>query len=450
MSWNRRQWMKMSLAGGASLLPGSLGRVGRVHAAEADSGYKALVCVFLYGGNDGNNVLVPLSGGAYDRYRSVRRGLALDSGALLPVQTAVSKAAYGFHPRMPEIQNLFARGKAAAVVNLGTLMSPITKEQLRKGTAPLPVNLYSHFDQQREWQTATGDPTSLTGWGGRLLDQVQPLNQPDSFPSFVSVAGNTVLGSGVKTQAGAVSPYWGYSLAGFNPGYTGDRVRLDTLNHILGFDTGLKLLDMANGRLSQGIRNAQQFAEAMVSAPEIHTEFPQTGLGAQLKQVARLISAHRALGSNRQIFFCTQGIYDTHTDQFGLQGSLLADLSAAVGAFYDATVELDVAKNVALFTESEFGRTLQPNSNGGSDHAWGNHQLVVGGGVRGCEVYGQMPSFVLGGDDDTSAEGRWIPTLALDQYGATLARWFGLSPEAQTSVFPNLVNFARKDLGFMA
>jgi uncharacterized protein (DUF1501 family) len=237
-------------------------------------------------------------------------------------------------------------------------------------------------------------------------------------------------------------------LSGFS-GSSEDVSRLSALQSLLTFDTGVSLIQSASGTTSNAIHDGQTLAAALAQGTKLATVFPSSGLGNQLRQVAQIIQVRAALGLPRQIFFVSMGGYDTHSDQLSAQASLFSDLSQSMSAFYQATVEMGIAPQVTTFTMSEFGRTYQPDSTAGTDHAWGSHHLIAGGAVAGGNFYGTFPTLALGGPDDATSEGRWIPTTSLDQYGATLAQWFGVAPEDLTSIFPNLANFTSPTLNFV-
>lgn len=227
------------------------------------------------------------------------------------------------------------------------------------------------------------------------------------------------------------------------------QARYTATQQLLTFDSGLSMVQAANAVTGQAVKFAQVLSDALKNIAPLQTKFPVTDLGLQLQQVAQVIAARSALGVQRQIFFCSTGGFDTHADQLPQQVQLLTAVSQAMSAFYQATQELAVTSQVTQFTLSEFSRTLEPGSNGGSDHAWGSHQLILGGAVKGNAVYGTFPTLALGGPDDADQNGRFIPTTALDQYAATLATWFGVSAANLPSIFPNLVNFSSSNLGFM-
>jgi uncharacterized protein (DUF1501 family) len=429
---------------------GLLGRAGSAHAAPGD--YRALVCVFLFGGNDGNNLVVPVDA-RYQDYATARggeAGLALPQQQLLALAPATGSAEFGVHPSMPEVQALWNAGALAVLFNVGTLVAPATKADDAAGRVPRPLSLLSHQDQQNQWQTSLPDRQSRSGWGGRISDGLSS----QSLPSLVSVAGNVLFASGETSHPLAVPAAGG---PGF--GYTAFDNSAGSQALQLAFST-IQSLDLDNA-LVQSI--AGETAAAIAASGALRPVLAGTGsttdalfagqgssLAAQLQQVARIIAARNVLGASRQIFFVSLGGFDTHNDQLARQGKLLADVSASLKAFYDATVQLGVAEQVTTFTLSDFARTLKPASGGGSDHAWGNHHLILGGAVRGRQTYGTFPTLALSGPDDIGDRGRWLPTTSTDQYAATLARWFGIDPsELSQRVLPNLGRFASADLGFL-
>jgi uncharacterized protein (DUF1501 family) len=449
MKITRRNLLRLGLSAGTLGFAGRFGRFGMLNAMAQDpADYKALVCLFLYGGNDSNNTLVPLNTAEYDAYRNIRKNLALASANLLPVATR-SGTPYGFHSRLPGMQQLFNDGSLAVVSNVGTLVKPVTRSDYMARTAALPSNLFSHLDQQTEWQTASPLAPSATGWAGRVADIMAPLNGAATFPAFVSVGGSALLGEGSRTHPGSVVPGQTLGLAGYNT-TSASQARLQSLQEILTFDTGMTLVHAANGALQQGMHDDYELRKALAGAAPLTTAFPTTSIGQQLQQVARMVQVRQQLGMSRQIFFASLGGFDTHTSQLTDHDNLYGQISAAILPFNDAMLELGVAQKVTLFTESDFSRTFQPNSNGGTDHAWGSHHFVLGGAVRGGDLYGRFPVFALGGPDDAGAEGRWIPSVSVDQYAATLAAWFGVGLGDLGSVFPNLSNFPDWNVGFMA
>ena len=461
MNQSRRNFLKNTgyVLGSSALLPSfkSLAAASSLLSPPAGNNYQALVCIFLYGGNDGNNMLIPYD--AYADYSAVRGTTAqlnIAKSDLLPIKSASQgNQMFGLHPDMPELQSLYQAGKLAVLANVGTLVQPITRQQYLSGVMPTPDQLFSHADQQNQWQTAStysNDPLALSGWGGRTADYLIGANSNATLPMMITFAGNDPFTLGIQSQPFAP----GNSLAGF-PAVQSTSLRYQALRAILADTSTSKLAVAANSIVASAIDNSNVYAQALVSAPQINTVFPNTDLGNQLLGVAQTIAMRNTLGGQKQIFFVSMGGFDTHTDQLARQGSaartaddLLLQLSQAIGAFYQATVELQVANNVTTFTLSDFARTFLPAAGGGSDHAWGNHHFIVGGSVLGGDIYGKFPTLKLGGPDDASSEGRWIPTSSSEQYAATLTAWFGLNAGELATNFPNLNNFSTNNLGFMA
>ncbi len=459
---SRRRFLRNALQAGAA--GATLGRFGVLNAfasqAAASSSYKALVCVFLYGGNDSNNLIVPVStsGSNYSSYAAIRQNLALPAPSnsaaagttLLPI--GFGNDTYGLHPQLAALQNLWNTKRLAVVANVGTLVAPTTRTQFLSppSTSTLPNNLFSHSDQVAGMQTATPLGFATNGWGGRLADVIAQLGlNPISatFPALVSVTGTSLFGTGATTHPAAVPPGAAIGLQGYDTSLAAaDRLfALKSLlsQELLQTSSGAALIREAASITQNGINDSDKLNVALKGAKGIGTAFPTTSIGQQLLEVAKLIQVRSALGMNRQIFFCSLGGFDTHSTQLTDQATLFTQLNAALVSFeqsLDAELS-DVAGGVTLFTESDFSRTLQPNSNGGSDHAWGSHHLVLGPGVQGGKIYGKFPSLALNSNDDAGGEGRWIPTTAVDQYGATLAQWFGVPKAYLATVFPNLANF---------
>ena len=466
MATTRRDFLRTSACAlGGMALASSLESFGIVHALTPQSAtdYKAMVCVFLNGGNDGNNMFVSLD--QYTSYANARSTaqLAIAQASLLPV-SPVSGGSYGFHPNMPEMQSLFNQGKLAVLCNNGPLVEPLTRTTYQNGSGKKPLQLFSHSDQVGLYQTAIANSVSQTGWGGRLADKTLGLNGVATFPNNVSIAGINLLLTGVDTRQLAVADS-NTSLANVlvlsnapNATTTEINSRLASFNELRTLDNEFKLVKAASDTRS----GAMQTDNALSSVnPTLATVFPNTSLGRQLKQVALLIKActdpTAGINMKRQIFFTQIGGFDTHSAQLNGQGALMTQVSQAINAFFAATVELAIADKVTLFTMSDFGRTLQPAGSGaaavGSDHAWGNHQLIVGGAVLGHTLYGTYPTLTLGGPDDTDGgstpRGRWIPTTSVEQYAATLATWYGLSSVDLPAVFPLIGRFVTPNLGFL-
>jgi uncharacterized protein (DUF1501 family) len=446
----RRALLRM---GGQSLgmfaAGGCLGRLSRLYAAvPATPDYKALVCIFMLGGNDGNNLIVPIktdaqSHGDYLRARGATLGLP--QNALGLITTANHKETYGFHPQLSALRELYGRGKLALVANVGTLVKPITKAHYQQG-APVPLNLFSHSDQQQQWQMASIPGAPHNGWAGRAADLVFIRNAPASFPVGVSTAGNSLFLTGEYPEVSIVNGELG--LDG-SDGSLAENARDAAFQQVVKFRTGMALIQKANQVTADGLDAAQELNAALSAGSSLKTPFTSSSLGRQLQEVARIMNVRKNLGAQRQIFYVSLGDFDTHTDAMPRQNVLLGDLSASMAAFYEATVEMGVEQQTVTFTESEFGRTLQPSSGAGTDHAWGSHHMVMGGAVKAADVYGAFPVLALQGPDDVTGRGVWLPSVSLEQYGATLASWFGVADDSLPKVFPNLGNFTPRRLGFV-
>jgi uncharacterized protein (DUF1501 family) len=411
--------------------------------AQSGPNYRALVCVFLFGGNDSNNTVIPMDDASFSAYQSIRGSLALTTSELTAPVTSAGGEPISFHGKLPEIASLFESKELCVVANVGALVQPLTRDQYMNQQAQIPLNLFSHADQQLAWQTSIAQGHSATGWAGRAADWIASQNiNSSNFPAFFSVAGNSIEGTGAQTQPVALAPGQSLALQGPAPG-------LSALTSLLTTNSGLSLAQAANNTLSNSIADAAALAAALGKSTALQTQFPTTSIGAQLKQVAQIIQVASYLGMTRQIFFCSLGGFDTHAGELETHNNLYPQLSPALAAFYDATQELGVAPNVTAFTESDFSRTFQPTTEDGSDHAWGSHHLVLGGAVQGGQIFGQFPAFQLAGPNDADVRGRWIPTTSIDQYGATLCSWFGLPASALATVFPNLANFPASNVGFL-
>ena len=422
--------------------------------AQAANDYKALVCVFLYGGNDGNNMVVPVQAAEYQVYAQARGtgagGIALAQGALVPLAQA-SGTRFGLHPNLTPLQQIWTNGDLALLFNTGPLVQPVTRAQYRANRSTRPANLFSHDDQQEQMQTAIPNNNANLGWGGRLADRVTVMNAGSQVPMNISVAGNDVFLKGQATPAYSVPTGGQFGLNGFN-NTAQSNARRNAMQQLFALDRQNMLVRSA-GDVMSGAINASTALNTVVNnaASAAAPSFANlnTGLSRQLFTVAKMIEGRAQLALRRQIFFVSQGGYDNHQNQIADQGNRFNELGPALRAFYNAIVALGVQDQTTLFTLSDFGRTLRVND-GGSDHAWGNLQLIVGGAVRGGATYGTFPNQALGGPDDTDSDGRWIPTTAVDQYAATLAKWFGVPDADIPAVVPNIARFPTRDLGFMA
>jgi uncharacterized protein (DUF1501 family) len=467
---SRRDFLRRTgcAALGAAAFSAGFEKFGLINAyatQAAPSDYRALVCIFLSGGNDSNNTVVPVDTGGYAAYSAARSasGLAIAQDQLqLHTMTPPSiGTAFGLHPSLPELYTLWTQQKLAIVANVGPLVQPLTRSQYQGG-APRPFQLFSHSDQVAQWQTSRGDVRTQLGWGGRTADRTISFNGGAGFPMITSVAGAAVFGQGLSTRPLAIAPAptalnQVLVLNGFTTS-AADVARRSSMDFLRTIDRSATLVAAASDTTQQAV---DIIASLGGTDPTLATLFPNTGIGNQLKQVAKVIKLNQtSLSLNRQIFFCTLGGFDTHQNQIAGQQTLLAQLSAAMKALYDATVELGVDSRVTTFTLSDFGRTLQPSGSGvgtvGSDHGWGSHQFVVGGSVLGGDFYGVpgpngtvYPTLQLGGPNDTDTRGRWIPTSSVEQYAATLATWYGLPTGDLSVVFPLLSRFTLPNLGFL-
>jgi uncharacterized protein (DUF1501 family) len=419
---------------------GGLTKFGEMNALASGSGYQALVCIYLAGGNDGHNTVIPISTAqqSFAVYQSARGALGIAQGSLLPINNG--NDVYGLHPQLPELQSLYQAGRAAVLANVGMLVQPISRAAYNTNNSSIVPNaLFSHSDQASQWQSSIPTGLGNTGWGGRMADLLQSSNAGAMFPAMTSTNGSSLFLTGQQSFAANVPT------GSATPLNFGNAARQAGMQQLLTFDNGLQLVQAANATLGRGQSYATALAGALAGVT-LATQFPAGNpLAAQLQTVARIIKVRSTLGLSRQIFYCELGGFDTHGGQLAMQSALLQQLSQAVLAFYQATQELGVDQSVTTFTASEFGRTLTPNSSG-SDHAWGNHHFVIGSGVKGGQFFGQFPSLALGGDSDAYNTGTLIPTSSVDQYGATLAQWFGVAPASLPAIFPNIGNFPTSNL----
>lgn len=471
MKENRREFLKkscraLSLTAVATQmrhfgLVDVLARERREETSVTGDDYKALVCIFLNGGNDGNNSVVPTYTEGYAQYAAARQaqGLAIPQANLLPITPpSMGGQTYGLHPALSAIHPLFAQGKMAVVCNVGCLVQPLTRATYQNG-APRPYQLFSHPDQVEQARTAISSYKSTTGWGGRVADRTGILNPGGGIPMVTSISGATLFNIGANTSPLVVSAAptplnQVLALTGFGTA-TDELARRTAMNNIRTQDLSYTMIQQASVLTQQAVNVSQQLS----TDPTLTVDFPATSLGNQLKQVAKLLKFRTNLNMSRQIFFVELGGFDNHSSQLTPHNSLLTQVSNAVKAFYDETVAQGIASQVTTFTLSDFNRTFNPAGSGGSvgsDHGWGGPLFVIGGAVQGGNFYGRptsngtiIPTLVNGGPDDADARGRFIPTVSVEQYAATLARWYGLAEADIPLVFPNINNFSTSNLGFM-
>jgi len=453
VSQARRSFLKRQLILGSCVAAGFDVFSGPAHAASTD-GYKALVCINLAGGNDSYNMFIPRSSSAHADYAKARQFLAVPRAQLLPVTPGSYSdgQAYGFHPAMGETKRLFDSGQLAVMANVGSLVRPITKMEYESSSGVIPKQLFSHNDQSDSWLAANASGNTGLGWAGRMMDTIYPGNYPAPAASL-SIGGNSLWQKANNVRNFEVGT--GGVNARYHPYHAG-YLKLKDAYEAMHANAVSESNLFANSRamvLERAASYADLINTSIENSPTFETPFTGGRLAAQLEMVARLIHARSRLDSDlrRQVFFVRLGGWDTHDDQIAdskvNHPVLLGQLDAALGAFQNAMVQLGVQNSVTAFTATEFGRSLTPNSSG-TDHGWGGHNLVMGGAVQGGDIYGQMPQISLD-SADTVENSRFVPTTSVEQYSATLARWFGLTPAEINNVFPNINNFATPDVGFM-
>lgn len=434
--------------------------------APTNSDYRAVVCLFLSGGNDSFNMLVPRESSAYAQYQATRSNLALAPGSLIDIHPT-GQPNFAVHGGMPEIAALFEAGHAAFVANVGTLIEPVqNRAQVSAVSKQLPLGLFSHSDQIEQWQTSLPHQRSGIGWAGRTADLLQGLNANQKVPMNISLDGSNVWQTGNQNAEYAITTDGAVALQNYSFGWQqSDTTSAQPFSQ--GVDSHLAqqysniLMQTFNSRKKAALDAYNAFTIATSAELDDGIDFPDSYVGSRLQMIAKAIQghAHSALGAVRQTFFVNLGGWDHHSGVLGLQAAMLPQISAAIGAFYSQLAAMNMQNNVTLFTASDFGRTLTSNGQG-SDHAWGGNQLVVGGSVKGKHIYGTFPSLALNPESgpeqnplDTGS-GRLIPTTSCDQFFAELALWLGVSPTDLPLVLPNIGNFytpsaSNPPLGFM-
>jgi uncharacterized protein (DUF1501 family) len=455
MDQSRRAFLKraaaLSILGGASPFALNLAAIGEAAAASA-SDYKALVCIFLFGGNDYANTLIPYDQPSYDLYAGLRSTLALPrdqlgATVLVPGTALPGARQYALAPTLAPLIPLFDAGNLAVALNVGTLVQPTSKSAYTAKNVLLPPKLFSHNDQQSYWQ-ASSPEGATSGWGGRIGDLFQSGNGTSTL-TCISAAGNSVFLSGRTAIQYSVATTGPVPLLNNGASLFGSTTAMSTLKALM---TGARtnLFEDEQARVTKRSLDLQaQVSGALAAGPAIATAFPSgNSLADQLKIVARLISVSQELGAKRQIFFVSLGGFDTHDALLATHPTLMTKLAGAMRAFHDAMVEIGAAAKVTTFTASDFGRTLTSNADG-SDHGWGSMHFAMGGAVNGRNFYGTPPVVANNGPDDVG-QGRLLPTIGVDQYGATLASWFGVASGSMSTVLPNIVNYnpSSWNLGF--
>lgn len=457
---NRRKFLNRSIY--SSLLAGGMCSAGgMLQLAKAASmqnnairgtGYKALVCVFMDGGNDSANMVVPMGASEHAAYAQVRGDLALASNTLLPISPANNGGrSWGLHPDLTGMQSLFNQDRAALVTNIGSLAYPITQAEFNEGSVPIPPNLFSHSDQQIQWQTSVADQPSMSGWTGRIADLLHnSINDNNNLSMNISLAGNNTLQVGEMINQYHLTTEGSVSL---NDTFWGDGgERLAALQTLLEQPQSNLFQQGYADIFNRSIELDQVISAALAGAVTLNTPFPQqqgwNTLSEQLEMVARMISVQSVVGMNRQVFFVKLGGFDNHDNHLNDHALGMQNIDGAISAFQQAMIELNMEESVTLFTASDFSRTWVSNGQG-SDHGWGASHFVVGGAVNGGDFYGDMPIIEPGSTDTVSDHGRVIPSIAVDEYAATLSRWFGVGNGSIGDIFPNIGRFNSSDLGFM-
>ncbi len=464
-----RRSTQLGLAGTALPFALNLAAMGEAAAFTATD-YKALVCVFLYGGNDYANTVITYDDDSYNKYASIRGGSGQSGGGIAiakadlaatllnPTTALAAGRQYALHPAMTGLAGLFNAGKAAVQLNVGPLVVPLTRAQYSNSNRtlyPLPPKLFSHNDQQSIWQSSSPEGSTV-GWGGNLGDLALSSNGNSLF-TCISVTGNAVFLSGDSALSYQVSTGGAIAINGVKGNVYGSAAVRSALTSLIQ-QTSTQVLENEYNRVTTRAITAESQITSGLAGVTLGTAFPTSNsLADQLKMVARLIGARSTLGSKRQVFMVSLGGFDLHDNLISQQPTLMKRVSEAMSAFYDATVELGVADKVTAFTASDFGRTLSSNGDG-SDHGWGSHHLMVGGAVKGKAFYGKAPPVSITNTADANdqwhvGQGRLLPSTSVDQYAATLAKWFGVSNTELAGVLPNLSHFGGADypieLGFM-
>jgi uncharacterized protein (DUF1501 family) len=447
----RREFLRrasaLGIAGAAAPWALNLAALGEAAAQTAPGDYRALVCVFLYGGNDHGNTLVPYDQPSHDAYAQIRQALATPREQL--AATALSAEVGGrrmaLAPQLGRLKGLWDAGRLGVQLNVGTLIQPTTLAQYNAKSVPLPPKLFSHNDQQSVWQSSSPEGAT-SGWGGRMGDLFLAGNGTATF-TCINAAGNAVFMAGKQAVQYQVSTSGAVPINAILKPLNGSQACADALRALITAERPHWMEAELNRVVARSVSAQTIVTAGLAGVPALQTPFDTaSGLSAQLMMVAKLIAARQALGATRQVFFVSLGGFDTHDALLDDHPGLLAAVDNALASFYAATVELGVSQQVTTFTASDFGRTLTTNGDG-SDHGWGSHHFVLGGAVQGGRFWGALPSVSVNGPDDVG-QGRLLPTTAVDQLGATLATWMGVGAADLPRVLPQIVNYTTKDMGY--
>ena len=413
--------------------------------STVEDDYKALVCVLLSGGNDSFNMLIPRGNSEYSQYETVRSNQAIPQSDLLAINNSNQDGKQlGFHPNLTRLQRIYNEGNAACISNIGTLVEPIIKSSIENKSGKIPLGLFSHIDQVQHWQTAFPQDRTNKGWGGKIADIMKSMNVDNGVSMNISLGGNNIYQRGDEVIEYAINNDGGVAIAGWElrelPFFD---VMIEDISDMVNKEYNDLFKDSYTGTLRRSIESNETFNAAIASNGRLRTQFAANKASQDMRMVADTIAARDVLGTKRQIFFVEVGGFDNHDELINNHGQLMSSIDDALGSFYEATEELRVADSVTTFTISDFARTLTSNGNG-TDHAWGGNVLVMGGAVKGNEIYGKYPDLGLGSDLDLG-KGVLIPTTSADEYFAELALWFGISPNDLHLVLPNLSNFYSYD-----
>ena len=422
-------------------------------SSAANEDYRALVCIMLGGGNDSFNMVVPTDNANYNEYANTRSNMALAQNSLLNLNPiSYNEKQLGLHPAMPELKGLFDQGKVAIVNNVGTLVQPTSKSDYNNGVS-LPMGLFSHADQDKQWQTSVPQTNSPTGWGGRLADLVQSANTNQDISMNISLSGKNIfqLGDNASEYSIRSSGTGSVGITGFNGTSAFDQIRTGAVNSLMEKQYQ-DIFKKSYADVVKSSQNTHELFSSTVGSSTINTVFSENELSRSLQMVARTIKVRDELGVSRQTFFIRFDGWDHHDELLNNHSTMLAVVSKAMSEFQTALGELNVEDCVTTFTTSDFGRTLTSNGNG-TDHAWGSNCLVMGSKVNGKEIYGSYPSLALNGELEIGG-GVIIPQVSTDEYFAELALWYGVSSSDLVTLFPNIGNFyspmsGGAPLGFM-
>ena len=444
----RRHFMKLASWGALAQMAGvsPLRSMAALAQNSSANDYKAIVCLFLRGGNDSNNMLVPLTGSQYTAYSQARASNAVAQSQLLPLMNS----GLGLNPAFSNLQQAYNGGSAAMIANVGPLVQPTTTAQYQAASVQLPQQLMAHDDQQEVWEAGGYQPGLLSSWSGLTSDLLSPSYNSANLPMVTVLGGGASnFGRGLTstpyTAGGSAQPasLWCSQGLACYP-------RAAAAQQLLSFNNGVSLLQADQQIYSSAYKYNAFYDGVLSSAQPFRTPFNASNpLSSSLYTVATMMQLRNQIGARRQIFLINAAGFDTHASQSTAQPQLYAMIDQIVSTFIQVTQELGIFNDVTLFTASDFSRTLQMNSAGGSDHAWGGHHFVVGGAVKGRSIYGSMPNLQIGGPNDIDGSGRFVPTTALSQYMATLASWFGVPSASLGSIFPGLSNFSNPNVGFI-